>query len=189
MTLEDPTLIFNSINQASASVSTNWVNFRLSKSLLNSFAILWSKRVGYPFEIGNGTNRLFTSSENSEVICDSDLALAICTYPLHALLWQYKKCIIDIVNANKIPNFKDDFSSKPKGGMPPNWHLYENAIDQSAHNADEKKKLKIFLTNPEKFHGIKGISRDDFDTPALCYSIDKRVDRFSICSQIASCVS
>jgi hypothetical protein len=189
MILEDPNITFDSIKLASATISNNWKKFKLPNSLLRSFSLLWSERIGYRFEIGNGTNRLFTSLDNSEIICDSDLALAVCTYPLHDLLWKYKNLILDLVSTSKITSFKNDFSSKPKDINPPNWSLYESAIEQSKHHEDDKNKLKNFLRNPEKFYGIKGLSRDDFDTPALCFAIGKRVDRFSICSQIASCVT
>jgi MoxR-like ATPase len=188
MNLTDPSKIYEEVRRTSSIISTNWKSFSLPHSALIAFSDRWKEVIGYPFKVGNGVNRLYTSDSASELVCDSDLALGICTYPFRELLWSFKKEILNLVNENNIATFSQDFASKPQG-QPPNWIKYEAAIDKSGHDDAVKSLLKQFLCNPDVFYKIKGISRDDFDCPPLCYSINKRVDRFSICTQIASCVN
>ena len=78
-----------------------------------------------------------------------------------------------------------EYKSKVQG-TPACWPELESAIDSSSDvTSEEKALLKSFLTDSEKFYDIKGITRDDFATPALCRASGKRVDRFSIIDQIA----
>jgi len=189
MSLVNPTETFESIRSSSVMVSQNWGRIVLPHNILTTFSVLWRETIGYPCEISRDCCKLYTSAENSEIINHSDLALAITTYPLREILISYKHTILRIVNDNDIETFRNDFRQKPVNGNVPNWNVYENAIRASNLSAEDQNSLIEFLTLPENFYEIKGISREDFETPALCKSIGKRIDRFSICSQISSCVT
>ncbi|CAA6692628.1 MULTISPECIES: McrB family protein [unclassified Lentimonas] len=185
-TIIDPTATFEDAKELIAKIETNWESVKLPHKLVSAFICAWEKYTGHPALRATGMTRLHTSSDRSENIADVDLSLGIAVSPLRALLHGYKKTAKDIAARSSVDAFLVEYKSKVQG-TPACWPELESAIDSSSDvTAEEKALLKSFLTDSEKFYDIKGITRDDFATPALCRASGKRVDRFSIIDQIAA---
>lgn len=184
-TIIDPTATFEDAKELIAKIETNWESVKLPQKLVSAFICAWEKYTGHPALRATGMTRLHTSSDRSENIADVDLSLGIAVSPLRALLHGYKKTAKDIAARSSVDAFLVEYKSKVQG-TPACWPELESAIDSSSDvTSEEKALLKSFLTDSEKFYDIKGITRDDFATPALCRASGKRVDRFSIIDQIA----
>ena len=189
MTLYDPKPHYEIAKHLAALADANWDGLTIPSPIIDEFCKAWENFVGYEARPSGSQIRLWTSATNSEIIAHSDLAKAIATAPLRSCLHSYRSIASQLAEDYRIGNFKSDFA-KQSNTPPPSWNIWQKTIDTITDLKDEEKdRLRNFLTDSDSFYGVKGISRDDFAAPALCKSIDRRIDRFSICDQIAAAAS
>jgi hypothetical protein len=168
-------------------INKNWASFILPENIKKEFIQAWEGEIEYPAEDAPGIMKLHTSSVNSQVVADSDVAKGICTFPVYRKLHELRAHVLFIAQSYGISTFKSEFKKAAKDGeKPPSWDRWCAAIKSEFKNSEEVLKIKDFLTDSGKFHGIKGIAREDFALPAVCKSIGMRVDRFGIADQIVS---
>lgn len=185
---------FNQASTLASCIDKNWENFSLSSELKHEFSEAWNKKIGYPAEVAGDAIKLHTSNDSSEVVHDSDLAKAVCAYPLYQKLVKLQALAKLTAERANVTTFKKDFAQQYKEGetkkglKAPNWDKLSSQIDDD-FSSDEATILKDFFLDCDKFYGIKGIGREDFTNPALCKSISMRADRFSIVHQVASVIS
>lgn len=185
MKLQNPSAAFENAKNLALIAEKNWDSLILSPEIVRRFCDSWKSLIGYDATSINAQIRLHTSALNHETVSHCDIAKAMATGPLYKILHDYRAIAIDIATINEIDTFREEFK-KSSTAEPPSWLEWERAINEFDDlDEEDKVKLKGFLTNSEKYYGIKGIAREDFATPALCRSIDKRIDRFSICCDIA----
>lgn len=185
MRLLDPKPFFVQASELAAIADNEWQTLVLPADVVELFCKCWQQGSGHKAIPANGQIRLYTSEANSEIITHCDLAKAMVTAPLYQTLHEYRNLAIQLANSHQIETFRQEFREKSTT-QPASWDSWLLAIGQSTDLSDEEKtRFKIFLTDADQFYGIKGIAREDFASPALCKSIDKRIDRFSICGEIA----
>jgi len=186
--LKSPNPLFEEVESLSKKAEENWQKIKIPDSLKQKFANLWQEKIGYEATSTEGQIKLHTSATNSENVVDSDLAKAIVAGPYRKALHELRTAVKNLADEYNIETFKQDFG-KTSNEQPPSWDRWQSAIIESSYTADEKALLADFLTNSAGFHGVKGISRDDFAAPAICNAIGKRIDRFGIADQIAMATS
>ena len=182
--LIDTAPIFKEVSELARAIDLNWRSISIPISLKVQFADLWQSQIGYPAEVSGGQIKLFTSTDNAEYVADVSLAKAICAYPLRKALHDYRDAAIQLSVDGKIETFDEEFEKK-RIDPPPSWGKWKAALKVSSLTVGEKELMELFLCDSAAFNGIKGISREDFATPAVVKAIGHRVDRFGIADQIA----
>ena len=186
MTLTHPEPEFKNTRKLAEKLEANWKEIVLPPAFKNRFKEAWVNRFGHNAMHVRGSMKLYTSEANSENIADVDLAKAIASYPLRKNLHTFKEKVLSIVDDAEIRTKFRNFYKSTVSSEPPFWQALEALINDRADlNDPEKTELKSFLTDSERFYKIKGIMRNDFANPALCKAVRMRVDRFSICDDIA----
>ena len=174
-------------------IDQNWSNFLLPEEITSEFSSSWEKETGYPCQNSGGVSRLSTSDSKHEGVPHTDLAKAICTYPLFGKLMGLQSLAKFTVERAGINTFKDDFqkqfyNGKTRDGEPvKNWDKIRRQIDDDFGGEERGEILKKFFTDSDSFHGIKGIGREHFTSSALCEAAGgKRKDSFYYVHQVAS---
>lgn len=162
--------------------------FSLPSPFISELKGAWESIIGYPAIRNIGHMRLHTSESKNENVVDSDLAKAIAAFPLRLELHEIRNWFREKAREYSVSGFEEEHK-KTSSGIPPSWERWQEVFALEGLSNDERSVLSDFLQNSERFYKIKGISREDFATPAICHAIGKRVDRFSIADQIASVVT
>ncbi len=186
MTYPELNALFELAAKYAVYIDENWQILKIPMLAKTEFCSYWYLNKSYKAIPNSEYVRIYTSENNYEDISDPDLAKAIILKQFRSAMHELREKLKTVSNSRTSLNFNNLTSKITSIDELPNSEIWKDVIYSHADLSSEYKDLLWdFLTNSSNFWDIKGIKREDFATPALCKAINKRVDRFSICDELA----